>query len=282
MKLKLARSVLTILLAAVAVFDIAEGILVLMGVRAPPVNYQGTLFTDATVPMLLVTIVVGGSSLLAAATLFLRHVWGVFLAASEGFIMIAWELTQIALVQQFSSIFVYIGLAIIALAEYLWTTEFSGRQLPPTRHEVIRIALVIIAAVIATSAIAGGSALLRGELDRFLSDAWLAGTPFSDYTIPGLVLVIVVGGGALLAAATVFIHREWAVLTSVLAGVLMAGFLVVEAVSLDSKVGDALPTVLALQLFYFALGLALVGLAGFLWMREYRGQHFRLRHAGHD
>jgi hypothetical protein len=123
---------------------------------------------------------------------------------------------------------------------------------------------------------------VRGELDRFLSDAWLAGTPFSDYTIPGLVLVIVVGGGALLAAATVFIHREWAVLTSVLAGVLMAGFLVVEAVSLDSKVGDALPTVLALQLFYFALGLALVGLAGFLWMREYRGQHFRLRHAGHD
>jgi hypothetical protein len=160
MKLKLARSVLTILLAAVAVFDIAEGILVLTGVYASPVNYHGTLFTDATVPMLLVTIVVGGSSLLAAAAVFIRHVWGVFLAAAAGLIMIAWELIQLALVQQFSSIFVYIGLAIIALAEYLWTTEFSGRQLPPTRHEVIRIALVIIAAVIATSAIAGGSALL--------------------------------------------------------------------------------------------------------------------------
>ncbi len=36
----------------------------------------------------------------------------------------------------------------------------------------------------------------------------MAGTPFSDYTIPGLVLVIVVGGSALLAAATVFIHDE--------------------------------------------------------------------------
>ena len=282
MKHKVVRSVLTILLAAVAVFDIAEGILVLTGVLTPAVQYQGTLFTDATVPVLLLAIVVGGSSFLAAATVFIRHAWGVFLAAATGLIMIAWELIQLAVVQQFSSIFVYIGLAVIASAEYLWTTEFSGQQLPPTRHEVIRIALLVIAAIIATSAIAGGSALLRGELDRFLSDAWLAGTPFNDYTIPGLVLVIVVGGGILLAAATVFIHREWAVLISALAGLLMAGYLVVEAVSLDSKVGDALPTVLALQLFYFVLGLALIGLAGFLWLREYRSQHFHLRHTSHD
>ena len=273
MRHKPARGVLTILLAAVAVFAVAEGILVLMGVRTPPVNYQGTLFADATVPMLLLAIVVGGGSLLAAATVFSRHAWGVFLAAAAGLIMIAWELTEIAVVRQSSSIFVYIGLAVIALAEYLWTAEFSGQQLSPTRHEAIRIALVVIAALIATSAIAGGSALLRGELDRFLSDAWLAGTPFSDYTIPGLVLVFVVGGGALLAAATAFIHREWAVLVSMLAGLLMAGYLVVEAVILDSKVGDALPTVLALQLFYFVLGLALFVLAGFLWMREYRGRH---------
>jgi len=282
MKHKLARSVLTILLAAVAMFDIVEGILVLTAVWASPVNYHGTPYTDDTVPMLLLAIVVGGSSLLAAATVFIRHAWGVFLAAAAGLIMIAWELIQLAVVQQFSSIFVYTGLAVIASAEYLWTTEFSGQQLPPTRHEVIRIALLVIAAIIATSAIAGGSALLRGDLDRFLSDAWLAGTPFNDYTIPGLVLVIVVGGGILLAAATVFIHREWAVLISALAGLLMAGYLVVEAVSLDSKVGDALPTVLALQLFYFVLGLALIGLAGFLWLREYRSQHFHLRHTSHD
>ena len=65
-------------------------------------------------------------------------------------------------------------------------------------------------------------------------------------------------------------------LVSVLAGLLMAGYEVVEVVSLDSKVGNALPTVLGLQLFYFALGLAIFGLAGSLWMREYRRQHFHL------
>ena len=37
---------------------------------------------------------------------------------------------------------------------------------------------------------------------------------FSSYTIPGLVLLIVVGGGMLLAATTQFVHREWAVLLS--------------------------------------------------------------------
>jgi hypothetical protein len=104
---------------------------------------------------------------------------------------------------------------------------------------------------------------------------------FIDYTIPGLVLVIVVGGTALLAAATLFIDREWAVLVSVLAGLLMAGYEVVEAVSIDSKVGNVLPTVLGAQLVWFVPGLAVCGLAGFLWMREYRRQHFHLGHASH-
>jgi hypothetical protein len=284
MKHKVVRSVLTILLAAVAVFDIAEAMLVLTGVRTPAAHYQGTLFADATIPMLLVAIVVGGSSLLAAATVFVRHAWTVFLAAAAGLIMIAWELVEIAVVQQFSSIFVYIGLTVIAIAQYLWTTEVSGQQLPPRKHEVMRIALVAIAAFIATSAIEGGVAVLGGVVFGYkLPLAWLAGTPFSDYTIPGLALAIVLGGSALLAAATIFIHREWAVLVSVAAGLMMVGFLVVEIISIDSKLGNALPTALSIQRFYFVLGLALSGLAGYLWMREYRSsRHFHLRHASHD
>jgi len=284
MKHRVLRSVLAILLAGVAVFDIAEGILVLTGVCAPPVNYHGTPFADPTVPMLLVAIVVGGSSLLAATTVFTRHAWGLFLAAAAGLIMVAWELTHIVIVQQLSSIFVYIGLAVIALAEYLWTAEFSGRQLRPRKHEVIRIALLAIAAFIATSAIEGGVAVLGGVVFGYeLPLSWLAGTPFVDYTSPGLALAIVVGGSALLAAATVFIHREWALLVSMVAGLVMAGYLLVEVISIDSKLGDALPTSLVIQLFYFVLGVALFGLAGFLWMREYRGsRHFHLGHATHS
>lgn len=165
------------------------------------------------------------------------------------------------------------AIAVLVASILVWRTTM--------KHKVIRIALFVIEAFIGLTAIQGGIGLLRGTFDQVLRVAWLAGTPFSDYTIPGLVLVIVVGGSALLAAATVFIDREWAVLVSVLAGLLMAGFEVVEAFSLDSKVGNAFPTVLGLQLFYFVLGLAVFGLAGFLWMREYRSQHFHLRHASH-
>src|SRR6266487_2208054 len=160
-----------------------------------------------------------------------------------------------------------------AIAVLVWRTTL--------KHKVIRIALFVIEAFIGLSAIQGGIALLRGAFDQWVPVAWLAGTPFSDYTIPGLVLVIVVGGSALLAAATVFIHREWAVLVSVLAGLLMVGYLVVEVVSLDSKVGNVLPMMLVPQLLYFVLGLAVFGLAGSLWMREYRSQHFHPRHASH-
>jgi hypothetical protein len=53
----------------------------------------------------------------------------------------------------------------------------------------------------------GNLANLLGKAQSNLSVAWLAGTPFSDYTIPGLLLAMVVGGSALLAATTVFIHR---------------------------------------------------------------------------
>jgi hypothetical protein len=97
--------------------------------------------------------------------------------------------------------------------------------------------------------------------------AWLAGTPFSDYTILGLVLAIVVGGSALLAAATVFIHREWAVLVSAVAGLLLTGYLVVQTAMVDH-----------LDWFYaacFAFGVAIFGLATSLWMAEYRSYHLR-------
>jgi hypothetical protein len=163
--------------------------------------------------------------------------------------------------------------SIAAIAVLVWGTTI--------KHKVIRIALFAIEAIIGLSAMQGGFALLRGDFMNVLPVGWLAGTPFSDYTIPGLMLVIVVGGSALLAAATVFIDREWAVLVSVSAGLLMAGYEMVEAVILDSKVGNALPTVLELQLLFFVLGLAVFGLAGFLWMREYRSQHFHLSHASH-
>jgi hypothetical protein len=271
--------VLASLLSVVAVVRIGEGILVLAGTRSPVAPGQGTLSPEARASTLLMVLVVGGSALLAAAAVFRRHAWGVHLAAAAGLILIVWELVEIAVGQAFSTIYVAIGLAVIAMAEYLWTAEGRGQPLPAMGHDGIRIVLLVLEAFIGTSAIDGGMALLRGAFDDVVSVAWLAGTPFGDYTIPSLVLVLVVGGSALLAAATVFIYREWAVLISVLAGLAMTVFLVVEAISIDGKVGEALLITLGMQLLYFVPGVTVFGLAGSLWMREYRRQHYFLRPA---
>jgi hypothetical protein len=76
------------------------------------------------------------------------------------------------------------------------------------KHKGIRIALAVIEPCIGLGAIGGGIALLRGAMGQWLPVAFLQGTPFSDYIIPGLLLTVVVGGGMLLAAATQFIQRE--------------------------------------------------------------------------
>ena len=148
-------------------------------------------------------------------------------------------------------------------------------------HKIVRIALVVIETFVGLGAIAGGIALLTGVFAQGIPVAWLQGTPFSDYTVPGLALAILVGGGMLLAAATVFILREWAVLVSAVAGIFMVGFEVVEAVSVDSKAGNGLPLVAGLQVFYFVLGLAIFGLAAYLWMTEYRDHSLLTRHISH-
>jgi hypothetical protein len=164
--------------------------------------------------------------------------------------------------------------SIAAIAVLVWRTTL--------KHRVTRIALFVIEAFIGLSALQGGVALLKGDFLNVAPVNWLAGTPFSDYMIPGLALVIIVGGSAILAAATVFIEREWAVLVSVLAGLIMIVFEVVEVVSVDGKVAaNALPMAIGLQLFYFVLGLTVFGLGGYLWMREYRSQHFHTGHASH-
>lgn len=116
----------------------------------------------------------------------------------------------------------------------------------------------VLAAFVALTAIGGGIAMLVGA-DRFPVE-WLRNTPFSDYTIPALALAIVVGGSSLIAAVTVFTGREVGVLASMAAGLIMAGWIVVEVVTINA------PKPSWIEGVYFALGLALFGLATYLWI----------------
>jgi hypothetical protein len=149
------------------------------------------------------------------------------------------------------------------------------------KHTLVRITIGVPEALIALSAIGGGIVLLAGTYkDGVLIEAggrgqfpleWLRHTPFSDYTIPALILAIGAGGSSLIDAVLVFTGREEGVLASVAAGLIMAGYIVVEVVMLKQGVSW-------IEGLYFGLGLLISGLAGYLWMVKHRGHRLQIRH----
>ena len=147
------------------------------------------------------------------------------------------------------------------------------------KHKEVRLTLVVLEAFVALTSIVCGVGLAVGAIQFPL--AWLQGTSFSDYTILGLVMTIIVGGSSLLAAATILTGREVGVLVSALAGLLLMGFEVLEVSIIDRNLGNWLPLVVPLQAFYSLLGLTIFGLAASLWVTEYRSHHFQTRHVSH-
>jgi hypothetical protein len=134
------------------------------------------------------------------------------------------------------------------------------------KHTKIRIPLVMLEAFVALTALVGGVALLIGAFPaQWLPVERLQGTPFSDYTIPALLLTMIVGGSSLIAAVTVFTGREVGVLASLAAGAILVGGVAVEVGMIDHMT--------FLQPFYFVLGLVIWTLAAGLWTVEMRQRH---------
>lgn len=129
--------------------------------------------------------------------------------------------------------------------------------------QVERYTLIVLDVFLAVTAMAGGIGLLTGVLDPGIE--LLQGSPFSTYTIPGLALLAIVGGSALLAAGLLLRLPQLGVLASAVAGMMIMGFELVEVLVVSSDPGVARN----LQLFYFALGLLIAGLATTLWMTKH-------------
>jgi len=91
------------------------------------------------------------------------------------------------------------------------------------RHLPERLALIAIELVVAIGAIYGGLSLLADPDRLGVDGAWLDGSVFPDYTIPGTVLLVVIGGGMLVAAALTL----WAPRTAGLAAEVMAAVLLI-------------------------------------------------------
>ena len=139
------------------------------------------------------------------------------------------------------------------------------------QHKSIRITLVVIEIFVGVWAVIGGVGLVTGTM-AFLQMPvkYLQGIPFSDYTIPGVLLLVAVGGSYLFAAATILTRREIGVQASALAGLILVGFEAVEVVIIDRDAAT-LPTAVPQHIIMTVLALVCFGLAAFLWLKEYRG-----------
>ncbi len=146
------------------------------------------------------------------------------------------------------------------------------------KHKAMRITIFVLVVFGALTTLAGGIGLLTGAIATPLE--WLEGSSFVNYIIPGLALAIIVGGSMLLAAATIFTGHEFGVLASGFAGLAMMIFEVVEVAVIDPYAGSSLSLAITLQVFFFALGLAIFILALILWLNEFRSQHFTAKHMG--
>ena len=124
-----------------------------------------------------------------------------------------------------------------------------------------RIAVVIADLFEAVSAIVGALGLVIGFMNIPVSV--LSGTPFADFTVPALLLGVVVGGSALAAAAiAVFGPRQIDALASAIAGCITVGWLTVEIAMIG--LGSFA------QIVWLLVGLLMVALAGVLWQAESR------------
>jgi hypothetical protein len=132
------------------------------------------------------------------------------------------------------------------------------------RSRGARIALFAIDALAAVTAIGGGILVATG-IDTFPA-AWLAGTPFSSYLLPGLILAVVVGGSAAAAAAATLRSPVAGMRASLLAGVVMMGWIVGEVLILHQP---SRPT--WIEILYFAVGTTMVALG--LMVRQPERKH---------
>jgi hypothetical protein len=136
-------------------------------------------------------------------------------------------------------------------------THFNTTSSPPEldrdisafgRWVNVRWTLVGLLAFNGIGAIGGGIALINGTIDMPLR--LLQGSPFSDYTIPGLILALIVGISSLAAAIVVWKRAEGAALASIAAGAILLGWIVTEFVMI--------PSAWAPQLLFLLIALVII------------------------
>lgn len=127
----------------------------------------------------------------------------------------------------------------------------------PVIRSVARTTLLVVTAFVALTAFLGGLALVLGatvpSLATVLSPPvdYLAGTPFTSYLLPGLVLGIVVAGTHGLAFVLELKRHRWADLSAAVAAFAVLIWIFIQMIFIPFSF---------LQAVYFVAGVAEAGL----------------------
>jgi hypothetical protein len=104
------------------------------------------------------------------------------------------------------------------------TENASGRT--EAIGSIVRYPLGVLLAFGALNALAGGYYGLAGA--EGVPTEWLEGSPFRTYTIPSVLLLVVVGGSLLLAALAVWARWRSGRLLAMGASIIVLGWIVVQ------------------------------------------------------
>lgn len=96
------------------------------------------------------------------------------------------------------------------------------------KEKITRYALGALLTLLAINAFGGGFYGLSGAKD--VPAEWLKGSPFDSYFIPSLVLIICVGGSALIAAVLVLRKHVSARKAALGCGIMVSGWIVVQLI----------------------------------------------------
>jgi len=98
-----------------------------------------------------------------------------------------------------------------------------------TKNKFIAYFLGFLQAFIGLTAVSGGFRLVSNP--KGMSDfpiEWLSNSPFTNYLIPGLVLLIVIGFGNVLGGAITFLRKKYSGSIAILLGVFLILYMIIE------------------------------------------------------
>lgn len=130
--------------------------------------------------------------------------------------------------------------------------------------KTLNIILILLNGFLGLTATLGGLAILAGI--NAPSTPELEASIFGGTTIPGLALLLIVGGSGLAATVLLIRKSRYALLSSVAAGLIIIFFEFVEVLIIGSPAGVAR----GLQIFYFGLGTLILVLSLGVWFIDIR------------